>query len=181
VDSRVSERLRTGGLEESSENKKGNLRQDDAANWGNVYLERCLRESASVLNRCCPFDTRLESMLLRDPPQNPFATGSCTAVIISSHRRTVAKNNLSPPSATTGVGSSMLEARTTPPTTSCRIGQPSLLVRHWSSAERRWIEAHQASALGSFVDRRYSGCTVDNCRNVSSVGQPETMRLRQVG
>jgi hypothetical protein len=33
-------------------------------------------------------------MLLRDPPQNPFATGSCTAVIISSHRRTVAKNNL---------------------------------------------------------------------------------------
>ena len=55
-------------------------------------------------------------------------------------------------------------------------GQPSLLVRHRSSAERRWIEAHQASALGSFVDRRYSGCTVDSCRNVFPVGQPKMKR-----
>ncbi len=40
-------------------------------------------------------------------------------------------------------------------------GQPSLLVRHRNSAERRWVEAHGASALGSFVDRWYSDCGVD--------------------
>jgi hypothetical protein len=56
-------------------------------------------------------------------------------------------------------------------------GQSSLLVGHRSGAKGRWIEAHQASALGSFVDRRYSGCTVDSCRNVFPVGQP-TMKRR---
>jgi hypothetical protein len=55
-------------------------------------------------------------------------------------------------------------------------GQPSLLVRHRSSAERRWVEAHGASALGSFVDRRYSDCGVDRCRNVFPVGQPKMKR-----
>jgi len=34
-------------------------------------------------------------------------------------------------------------------------GQSSLLVRHRGSAQRRWVEAHQAWALGTF-DRRYS-------------------------
>ncbi len=60
-------------------------------------------------------------------------------------------------------------------------GQPSLLVRHRSSAERRWVEAYRQTALGSVVCRRYFGCGVDNCRNVFSVGQPETMKLTQVG
>jgi hypothetical protein len=83
----------------------------------------------------------------------------------------------------------MLEAQTTPPTTSCRIllgsrsldGQTSLLVGPRSSAERRWVEAYRQTALDSVVCRRYFGYGVDNCRNVSSVGQPETMRLTQVG
>jgi hypothetical protein len=32
--------------------------------------------SNGVLNRCCSFDARLESMLLEDPSQNPFSTVS---------------------------------------------------------------------------------------------------------
>ena len=52
-------------------------------------------------------------------------------------------------------------------------GQPSLLVGSRSSAERRWIERGQArSALGYFVRRRYSPCSVDSCRSIYSVGQP---------
>jgi hypothetical protein len=31
--------------------------------------------------------------------------------------------------------------------------------------------------MGYFAGRRYFDCGVDNCRNVSSVGQPKTMRL----
>src|SRR5713101_6784513 len=31
---------------------------------------------ANFLNRSCAFDARLESMLLEDPPQNPFSTVS---------------------------------------------------------------------------------------------------------
>jgi hypothetical protein len=31
------------------------------------------------LNRSCAFDARLESMLLGDPPQNPFSTASVTS------------------------------------------------------------------------------------------------------
>src|SRR6266478_5590567 len=58
-------------------------------------------------------------------------------------------------------------------------GQPSLLVRHRSSAEGRWVEAYRQTALGSVVCCRYSGCGVDNCGNVSSVGQPKTMKLTQ--
>jgi len=49
-------------------------------------------------------------------------------------------------------------------------GQTSLLVGHWSSAERRWTQTHQASELGCLANGRYSGCGGDNCRNVSSVG-----------
>ena len=56
--------------------------------------------------------------------------------------------------------------------------QPSLLARHRSGPERRWVKAPGASALGSFVDRRYSGCSVDCCRNVFSVGQPSMKLMR---
>jgi len=59
-------------------------------------------------------------------------------------------------------------------------GQSSVLVGYRSSAERRWIEAYRQTALGSVVCRRYFGYGVDNCRNVSSVGQPETISLTQV-
>jgi hypothetical protein len=31
---------------------------------------------AEFLNRSCAFDARLESMLLGDPPKNPFSTAS---------------------------------------------------------------------------------------------------------
>jgi hypothetical protein len=51
-------------------------------------------------------------------------------------------------------------------------GQTSLLVRARSSAESRWVEAYRASELGCFAGCRYFDCGVDNCRNVSSVGQP---------
>jgi hypothetical protein len=62
-----------------------------------------------------------------------------------------------------------------------RYGQTSLLVRHRSCAERRWGGADQASALGCLAGCRCSGRGADNCRNVSSIGQPEIMSLGLVG
>src|ERR1700756_4647177 len=60
-----------------------------------------------------------------------------------------------------------------------RYEQTSLLVGSRSSAERRRIEADRGSALGCLAGRRYSGCRVGSCRNVSSVGQSKTMKLRK--
>jgi hypothetical protein len=56
------------------------------------------------------------------------------------------------------------------------------LIRARSSAEGRWVEAYRASELGCLAGCRCSGCCADSCRNVSSVGQPETMTraLRRV-
>src|SRR5262249_2749354 len=56
-------------------------------------------------------------------------------------------------------------------------GQTSVLVRARSSAERRWIERNQQSALGCFARRRYSDCGADSCRSFYSVGQPTMTRL----
>jgi hypothetical protein len=58
-----------------------------------------------------------------------------------------------------------------------RYGQASLLVGHWSSAERRWIEASRAAELGGVASCRCSCCGGDDCRNVSSISQPEIMSL----
>src|SRR5262245_63182495 len=55
-------------------------------------------------------------------------------------------------------------------------GQSALLVRHRSGAARRWIEAEQASALGSVAALRCSGCGADRRRSVLSVGQPKAMK-----
>src|SRR5262249_18068133 len=60
-------------------------------------------------------------------------------------------------------------------------GQTSLLVGYRSSAEKRWIERGQAQPpSGHFDRRRYSGCGLGSCRNVSSVGRPKTMKVTKV-
>jgi hypothetical protein len=61
-----------------------------------------------------------------------------------------------------------------------RYGQASLLVGHRSGAERRWIEADQASSLGCLAGCWCSGCGADRRRNVSSARQSETIKLPQV-
>jgi hypothetical protein len=45
---------------------------------------------ANFLNQSCAFDARLESILLGDPPQNPFSTAS-------THKRHAAGAQRPPP------------------------------------------------------------------------------------
>jgi len=61
-------------------------------------------------------------------------------------------------------------------------GQPSLLVRHRSSAERRWVEGAQAQSTSDyFVRRRYSDCSgeLPECFSCWSANNEAALKARR--